>query len=508
MALNYHSGAISIVVGVTTALLVFKVELVALAIGAVLISLLIYRLSPLHPLYGVPGPVLCRISELPMFYYALRGTRHVVVKRLHDRYGSAVQTGPNSISFTSLDAIREIYSSSHALDKTTAYDIHITKSEALFFMKDKINHNRRRRIWNRSFTEEALSGYFGPMVSQIQNLIHWLLKRSEQDEKVNLVKILHQYAYDSTNAVFFSGHAFKMSLLDSNDPEHIVSDATEYFESFEYFGHVQPLFHIIKHLPGISRFMKFGAIAADAARRRLRDGPTFRDGISYWLDADSGQPNIGEKELLVESESLLIGASDTIGAISTFAMYFLLTNPKWFKLLREELDGTFHSDSLNDHLDGLDKLVLLNAFIQETLRLGMPFPGLPRVVPPEGLVVNGLYVPRGTSVSVPIWTHHVDQTYFPDPYAFDPNRWIKDGSFSQNAGVLLTFGAGPFNCVGSKLAYVQLRILLANLVVHLDFIPTEDFDAGRFWRGVRNCRATSFADPLHTRVVARQRQDE
>ncbi|KAF7336120.1 Cytochrome P450 [Mycena venus] len=478
---EYCGAVIRSIIGIALALSICNAGLIAyvpLVVVTILIVVPIYRLSPLHPLYGFPGPVLYRISELPMFYHALRGTRHLAVKRFHDSYGSIVRTGPNTVSLTSMDAIRQIYTSSHALNKTTAYDMHSIKGEGLFFIKDKATHVRRRRIWNRSFSEEALSGYRGPMVSQIQNLMHWLLKRSEQDGKVDLVRIIPQYAYDSTNAVFFSGHAFSPSLLDSDDAEHIVAEASGYFAAFEFLGHAQTIFPILKRLPGISRFLN--------------------------SRGDGGQPKLPYNDLPIESETVLIGASDTVGTMAIFAMYFLLANPKWVEILRQELDSTFHRDSINDHLDVLDKLVLLNAFIQETFRLGMAFPGLPRIVPPDGLFVNGRYIPKDTCVNVPVWTHHVDETYYPDAYTFDPTRWIKDGTYSRSAHVILTFGGGAFNCVGSKLAYAQLRIFLANLLMHLDFTATSNFDAARFWNGVRNCRATSFLEPLCVRVVPRK----
>jgi hypothetical protein len=66
-------------------------SVLTLAIGVGL--LILYRLSPFHPLYNFPGPILLRVSEIPMLYYALKGTRHVAVKRLHDQYGRVVRTG-------------------------------------------------------------------------------------------------------------------------------------------------------------------------------------------------------------------------------------------------------------------------------------------------------------------------------------------------------------------------------------------------------------------------------
>ncbi|KAJ7661044.1 hypothetical protein B0H17DRAFT_885559, partial [Mycena rosella] len=54
-------------------------------------------------------------------------------------------------------------------------------------------------------------------------------------------------------------------------------------------------------------------------------------------------------------------------------------------------------------LHSLDDLPILNAVIQESLRLDTPLPGLPRIVPEEGLYIGGHHVPASTVVSVPIW---------------------------------------------------------------------------------------------------------
>jgi cytochrome P450 len=74
---------------------------------------------------------------------------------LNRQFSDQTLPGPNTLSFLSLPAITRIYGSSNALDKTTAYDVHSMNEEGLFFIKDKATHARRRRIWNRAFSEEA-----------------------------------------------------------------------------------------------------------------------------------------------------------------------------------------------------------------------------------------------------------------------------------------------------------------------------------------------------------------
>jgi tryprostatin B 6-hydroxylase len=56
-------------------------------------------------------------------------------------------------------------------------------------------------------------------------------------------------------------------------------------------------------------------------------------------------------------------------------------------------------DFLNENIAKLDHL---NAVIHETLRLHPPVPSLePRKTPPEGVVVDGMFIPGDTVVTCP-----------------------------------------------------------------------------------------------------------
>ncbi|KAJ6584478.1 cytochrome P450 [Mycena capillaripes] len=450
-------------------------------------------------------PILAALSGIILLaipLYHLSRNRHHKVKALHDKYGRVVQTGPNTVSFLSSSAIRQIYNSSNALDKTTAYDVQHLQGEGLFFIKDKATHNCRRRIWNRSFSEQALLQYHDHLVVEAQRLIHWLLKRTADNGQVDLVRILPQYSFDSINAVFFSGNAFP-SLLDSDDPAQIAPEASKFFALSEVLTHIEPLFHLAMYIPGISMFMGFEKLSINAALKRLKNGPTFQDGISHWLDGDESQPKLDPSDLPIEAETILIGGADTIGGVAVFVLYFLLANPRWMALLRQELDNHAEEQALDYRLRSLDELPILNSVIQESLRLGTPLPGLPRIVPEGGIIIDGHHVPSGTVVNVPVWAYHLDEEYFPNATAFDPGRWIEDGKFSPAKTSLLVFGGGPFNCVGQKLVFVQFRIMIATLVLELEVTPAPGFNAVKFWDGIRNRRTTTFSTPFPVRVTRR-----
>jgi cytochrome P450 len=64
----------------------------------------------------------------------------------------------------------------------------------------------------------------------------------------------------------------------------------------------------------------------------------------------------------------------------------------------------------------LEKLPLLNAVVEETLRLyGAAPAGLPRSVPSGGVTIVDQVIPAGTTVTTQAYTYHRDPALFPRP---------------------------------------------------------------------------------------------
>ncbi|KAG6864470.1 hypothetical protein C0991_009304 [Blastosporella zonata] len=56
-------------------------------------SIILYRLSPWHPLAKYPGPLLCRVSKFWLAFLALGGKQHTYYLSLHEQYGDVVRVG-------------------------------------------------------------------------------------------------------------------------------------------------------------------------------------------------------------------------------------------------------------------------------------------------------------------------------------------------------------------------------------------------------------------------------
>lgn len=125
-------------------------------------------------------------------------------------------------------------------------------------------------------------------------------------------------------------------------------------------------------------------------------------------------------------------------------MFYIIHHPRVHKQLTEELEQAFPgANNIFDHLN-LASLPYLNAVIEESLRLGTPFPGLRRVVPQEGAMIDRHFVPGGTVVGIPGYSQQLsEENFYPDPLAFLPERWLEESpeNICRRAG-LLSFSFG------------------------------------------------------------------
>ncbi|KAI0634230.1 cytochrome P450 [Trametes polyzona] len=474
--------------------------ILTLSFASIWACFIAYRISPLHPLYKFPGPFLNRITELPLAYTAARLNRHLYICELHRRYGPVVRTGPHSISINSKSAVHTIYRSAQCFNKTEAYDLHL-KGEGVFFVKERERHAVRRRPWNRAMSAEAIKEYAEPLFRTTQAFVNRLAKDTEERGFVDLVRCTTQWAFDTASLITFGGNGTEMSLLASDDPDELADKPRVALATFEFFSHLPWLFHIMKHLP-TATFRQVEEFSLKQADLRLHaEKIQFRDMFSYWIE-DTDRPDLDE--LATESLAAIIAATETVSSMTSLVFFFILSSPTWHRALCTELLQTYtaHAPLSAASLDTLDDLPVLTAVINEAFRLGAIFAGLNRLVPKGGATIDGHHFPAGTVVSVPIYAQHLSESNFgEDPAAFDPGRWLAGSKVDRNA--LLTFSAGPFNCVGQRLAYKQTRLVLACLFLLLDVAPRDGFDPERFWAGVGNLRATVIKEPLE--VVARRR---
>lgn len=80
-------------------------------------------------------------------------------------------------------------------------------------------------------------------------------------------------------------------------------------------------------------------------------------------------------------------------------------------------------------------------------------------------------VPKGTDIIVlPRVIHRDTRTWGRTAGAFDPERWLKK---PEALGPYLPFSGGPRNCIGMKVALVELKVALACILRKYRVAPAD-----------------------------------
>jgi cytochrome P450 len=99
-----------------------------------------------------------------------------------------------------------------------------------------------------------------------------------------------------------------------------------------------------------------------------------------------------------------------------------------------------------------------------------------REVVDGGSIIDGVYVPEGYDVGVGVYSLHHNPAYWPEPYKYEPGRWLQSDDLrspiESDRKAYAPFGAGPRSCVGRPLAVLELMLTMASLLVEFDFRPS------------------------------------
>ena len=177
---------------------------------------------------------------------------------------------------------------------------------------------------------------------------------------------------------------------------------------------------------------------------------------------------------------LMMAAHDTITSSATSLIYLLAKNPDWQDKLRDEvisvtggLDASGRPRPLS--YDDMANLQLTEMAFKEALRIIPPVPSMPRRALHE-FEYGGYRIPAGASVGINIqWVHHSEE-YWDEPEKFDPMRFTAEKVRERHKYAWTPFGGGAHMCLGLHFAYMQVKILLAQILPQYRIEMAEGYD--------------------------------
>ena len=183
-----------------------------------------------------------------------------------------------------------------------------------------------------------------------------------------------------------------------------------------------------------------------------------------------------DEEIIGQCILFFIAGFETTATTLTNTLYSLAMNPEVQEDLRLELEAKLEGverDS-QEYYDIVNNgIPLLNAVIKETLRMYPPVVQLERVLSASNYKLGDYELEKGTVVQIPTMAVHYDSEYYPDPYQYNPDRFMPENKKNLTQYSYLPFGDGPRNCVGIRFAYQEMKVCLAALLQKFVFLPND-----------------------------------
>ena len=166
-----------------------------------------------------------------------------------------------------------------------------------------------------------------------------------------------------------------------------------------------------------------------------RAAPT-EDVVSDMVRAQAEYPEFTDDDLARLAAGLLFAGHETTSNRIDLGVLYLLTDPARKEALTADIEGRLHST------------------VEEILRMAATSGiGILRYAH-DDVELGGIKITRGDAVLLSISVANRDESVFPEPEKFDPER---------KPNTHITFGYGGWFCIGASLARTELRVVFGSL---------------------------------------------
>ncbi|KAK5653184.1 hypothetical protein OQA88_9082 [Cercophora sp. LCS_1] len=465
--------------------------MLATGAGVLVFAIFISYVRSWYRLRHIPGPFLNSISALTQLRGELQGSSHLYYDDMQRKYGSLVRIGPKTVLTADPDyaqrtsAVRSPYTRGYfykgaRLEPGKDNIVSITDDDA---------HTEMRKRLAPGYTGSEIPGGFEAAVDRtIASLIHLLeSKHLSTDTDFRPFDFAPRIQYFTLDLVSEVACSKPFGNLQHDDDIFDYIDATRESIPFliatlavEGLSRVTQTWPLSRFMPntkdkrGIGRAMRE---AETMARHRLTSGSQGeRDILTSWIKQKLTIPEIGQQVGI-----LVLAGTDSTSAAIRWVFLHIITNPPVLARLLAEIDTAIAAGKISSPVTNAEAVGLpyLQATIREGLRMVSPATGLfYKQVPEGGDVVDGYYLPAGTQVGTNLWgmLRRNTKVYGEDCGHFRPERWLTEDAdkFRAMAQTLdLIFGHGKYQCLGKRLALMELNKIFVELFRRFEFTITD-----------------------------------
>lgn len=324
------------------------------------------------------------------------------------------------------------------------------------FLNEGEGHKRQRRMMQPLFHKDAIQRYTSVMLEEIAAAD----ARWQDGARVDMAEEMNQLTLNIA----------ARTLLGTGVTEEESAAIREAMSAFSLWYHqsTHPLGPLLQALPtAATRRFKSGKrglsevlLRMIRARREAGEGTDLLSRLVFARDTEGDGAGMSEELLHDEALGLLIAGHETTAATLCWAWSLLSAHPEVADRLAAEAEAIACNRTLQ--MEDLANVPLAEQIFCETLRLYPSANALPRQAAKD-VEIGGVPMPAGTLILVSAWCTHRDPRWWPDPLAFQPERWTPEARAARPRFAWYPFGGGAKGCIGENFARVEGALVLAEL---------------------------------------------
>ncbi|XP_042394224.1 cytochrome P450 78A5-like [Zingiber officinale] len=201
--------------------------------------------------------------------------------------------------------------------------------------------------------------------------------------------------------------------------------------------------------------------------KEMDDAGDFVD-VLLGLEAEE---KLADADMVAVLWEMIFRGTDTVAILLEWALARMVLHPDIQSRAHQEIDSVVGSRPVSDADVG--SLPYLQFIIKESLRMHPPGPLLSWArLATRDVHVGSHLVPAGTTAMVNMWAIAHDESLWPDPHEFRPERFAEEDVSVLGSDLRLApFGAGRRVCPGKAMGLASAHLWLALLLQNFDFFP-------------------------------------
>ncbi|XP_055857578.1 cytochrome P450 4d2-like isoform X2 [Episyrphus balteatus] len=183
------------------------------------------------------------------------------------------------------------------------------------------------------------------------------------------------------------------------------------------------------------------------------------------LSTVDGKP-LSNTDIREEVDTFMFAGHDTTKSAIGFTLYCISRSPEVQQKLVQEINDVIGLDVDKEiTYRHLMDLKYTEKVIKESLRVypTVPFIGRQTL---EDCIINDKFIPKDTTILIPLVVLMKDPQIFPEPEKFLPERQTPDNPYA-----FLPFSAGPRNCIGQRYAMLEIKAIVTKILRHYELLP-------------------------------------